>query len=71
MLVSEIIQKAIIPLSPDSVLENVFKEDYPDSMGYIPVVENGLFIGFLSVENLDLEKEMNKIVGQCGLEKVN
>ena len=71
MLVSEIIQKAIIPLSPDSVLENVFKEDYPDSMGYIPVVENGLFIGFLSIENLYLEKEMNKIVGQCGLEKVN
>ena len=68
MLVSEVLQSSIQPLSLETELEEVYSEDYPEGLLYVPVLDQNRFLGFLSLEDLDTDKEVNQTVGQCSLE---
>jgi acetoin utilization protein AcuB len=70
MLVSEVIKKNPSPLSPKDDLAELYWEDFEDGLSYVPVVEEDRFLGFLSLSNLEMEKEINQKVGQCTLELV-
>jgi len=70
MSLPEIIQRSVKPLSSDTLLEEIYPEDYPDNQGYIPIVDDGKFTGFLPLVDIEIEKEVNQTVGQCALEKV-
>lgn len=68
MLVSEVVQKSVIPISPSTLLTDVLIENYPENILYLPVVEGDHFVGFLSLIDLELERELNETVGQCSLD---
>lgn len=68
MNVSEAIQKNIPSLSPKDTLENLFLEDFPVEHLYIPVVEDSIFKGFFDLTQLELNKDLYKIVAECDLE---
>jgi hypothetical protein len=68
MLVSEVIQNSIHPLGLETELDEVFSEDYPEGLLYVPVLDQHRFLGFLSLEDLESDKEINEKVGQCSLE---
>jgi acetoin utilization protein AcuB len=65
-----IIQKSVKPLSSETLLEGIYPEDYPDNQGYIPIVDEGKFVGFLPLVDIEIEKEVNQTIGQCALERV-
>ena len=69
MVVAEFTKHGIPVLAPDTLLEEVFLEDFSDGLIYAPVVQDGSFLGFLFLEDLDIQKETLKTVGQCQLEK--
>jgi hypothetical protein len=69
MIVSEYTKHGIPVLTTDTLLEEVFLEDFSDGLMYAPVVQDGSFLGFLFLEDLDIQKETLKTVGQCQLEK--
>ena len=68
MLVEEIFQSSVSPLSPENKLADLFPEDFPDGIQFIPVIEEKKFLGFLPLENLDMDKEIYSKVGECDLE---
>ena len=68
MLVSEVVQKSVVPVSPSTLLTDVLIENYPENILYLPVVEENHFLGFLSLVDLELERELNDTVGQCSLD---
>jgi predicted transcriptional regulator len=68
MLVSEVVQKSVIPLRADQPLEEIHAENYNADLHYLPVVEGDKFIGFLPLADLEIEKELYKSVGQSALE---
>ncbi len=69
MIVAEFTKHGIPVLTTETNLEEVFLEDFPDGLMYAPVVQDGSFLGFLFLEDLDIQKETLKTVGQCQLEK--
>lgn len=71
MLVSEIVRKVPGPLSPKDELADLFREDFEEGIDYLAVVEENKFLGFLPLADLETEKEINKNVGECDLEKVD
>jgi len=71
MLVSEVVQKSVVPVSLSTLLVDINPENYPDNLQYLPVVEDEAFKGFLSLADLPLDQELNELVGQCDLEQVN
>lgn len=68
MLVSELFVSSIKTLSRSTELAEVYPEDFPEGLLLAPVVENDEFLGFLPLEDLDLEAEMHQTVGECELE---
>ena len=70
MLVSELVQKTVQPLSTESQLFDIHAENYPDSMDYIPVVDAGKFIGLFPLKELETEREVHTTIGQCHLERI-
>lgn len=69
MLVSEVVQKSVVPVSPSTLLTDVLIENYPENILYLPVVEDDFhFLGFLPLIDLELERELNETVGQCSLD---
>ena len=70
MLVSEVIQKSVAPVSMSTLLVDIVPENYPDNLLYLPVVEEENFKGFLSLTDLALDQELNETVGECDLEVV-
>lgn len=70
MLVSEVIQRSIEPLSPETLLVDIMPEKYPDDLQYLPVVDSEVFVGFLPTSDLELESELHEKVGDCDLEIV-
>lgn len=68
MLVSEAIQKSVVPVSPDTRLNDILIESYPENIFYLPVVNKDEFIGFLSLLDLELEKSLFETVQECSLE---
>ena len=71
MLVSQYMIRSLPELSSDNALAEVFREDYPEDVQYAPVLQEGKFIGFLDLENLEIEKESKSTVSQCELEMVS
>lgn len=70
MLVSQVVIKGLAPLGPETLLSDVFPENYPDGITYAPVVQEDSFIGFLSLTDLEEELESHQKVGDCFLEPV-
>lgn len=70
MLVSEVVQRSIVPLKPETLLVDVFPENYPENLTHLPVVDKEDFIGFLPTADLELELEIHERVGECDLERV-
>jgi CBS domain-containing protein len=70
MLVSQHIIRNLPELSPETPLAEVFPEDFPEGISYGPVLKEGKFLGFLDLENLEIELETNSEVGQCSLDTV-
>jgi CBS domain-containing protein len=70
MLVSEVVKKNPPPLSPADSLVDLYWEDFADGLSHLPVVDNNVFVGFLPLADLEMEKESNQTVGQCELEVV-
>ena len=70
MLVSQIITKGLTPLRPETELQDVFPENYPEGITYAPVIENDSFIGFLSLSDLEAEQETHHKVADCFLEPI-
>jgi acetoin utilization protein AcuB len=71
MLVSEVLQNSMKPLSLETGLDGVFIEDFPEGTHLVPVLKGQVFAGFLPLEDLEMEKEINETVGQCVLEKTD
>jgi CBS domain containing-hemolysin-like protein len=67
MLVSEIFQNSVGPLHPESLLDELFTEDFPDGVQYVPVLKGTQFLGFFPIENLILDKEIYETVSDCDL----
>jgi hypothetical protein len=55
MIVSEYTKHGIPVLTPDTLLEEVFLEDFSDGLMYAPVVQDGSLLGFLFLEDLDIQ----------------
>jgi len=70
MSLAGIVQSSVKPLSSNTLLDEVYPEDYLANQEYIPIVDEGKFTGFLPLIDLDIEKEINQTIGQCALEKV-
>jgi acetoin utilization protein AcuB len=71
MLVSQYMIRSLPELSGETSLSDVFREDYPEEVQYAPVLQEGKFLGFLDLENLEIEKESKSTVSQCELEMVS
>lgn len=68
MLVSELFVSSIKTLTRSTELAEVFPEDFPEGLLLAPVVEQDEFLGFLPLEELELESEIHQTVGECTLE---
>lgn len=71
MLVSQFINRSIPEVHPDTVLSEIFPEDYPEGIGYAPVVKDGKFLGFLDLSDLETEMESHQHVGQCSIDSIS
>jgi hypothetical protein len=68
MLVSQLLTRNLPALQPDSRLEDIHPESYPDGIPFAPVVDSRKFVGFLPLMDLDLEMEERNLVQECRLE---
>lgn len=71
MLVSRYVNKNIPGLEPSKALEDIIPEEFPSGCVFAPVVENGHFLGFLDIEDLDALMDEHKKVADCPLERVS
>lgn len=71
MLVSEVIQRSIEPVSSETLLAEIFPEKLPESLQYLPVVDDESFVGFLPLSDFELDLEIHEKVKECDLEITN
>jgi hypothetical protein len=69
MRVSDVVLSSVQTLSPDTDLEDVFPEEFPDGLQHAPVLQDKQFLGFLPLFDLEIEREIHSKVGECTLEK--
>lgn len=68
MLVSEVIQRSIEPVSSETLLAEIFPEKFPESLQYLPIVDDDSFVGFLPLSDFELDLEIHEKVKECDLE---
>jgi acetoin utilization protein AcuB len=71
MLVSDVIQRTLEPVSPETLLVDIFPERLPENLHFLPVVEGESFIGFLPLTDLEIDLDLHEKVKECDLETTN
>lgn len=71
MLVSRYVIKNVPGLELSTALADIIPEEYPPGLVFAPVLENGQFLGFLDIEDLESMMDEHEKVADCPLEKVS
>jgi hypothetical protein len=70
MLVSQFIDRNIPVFAPDTATTAIVSEDFSATFPFASIVDNGSFIGFYALSNLEIDQESSLTIGECDLELV-